>query len=61
MELKDFQQQRLETLKLYLDIVNDKIAQASVNEANPELLPPVPDFVESALIDKETLACPASF
>lgn len=54
MELKDYQQTVLDTLVFYLDALQkkktlaDKIRQANVLEADPELMRPVPDFAASA-------------
>jgi len=54
MELKDFQQQVLDMLTLYLNTLSekkalaDKIVQANAKEPDPELLRPVPDFAEAA-------------
>lgn len=54
MELKDFQQQVLDTLTLYLNTLSDKkaladkILLANTQEADPELLRPVPDFTALA-------------
>lgn len=54
MELKDFQQQVLDTFTFYLNTLSekkalaDKIVLANAKEPDPELLRPVPDFTASA-------------